>query len=442
MSEVAAGFGGSTGARAAWARAVLRYLTPRAALTALEAEQERWFLWVPVFLGFGIALYFRPRGASRRCWRRWHHCGAAIVISQVWRRGSLAVMIDRSDAGRRHRLRPGEGPDRFRRRAGAGQAISLRRRARLRRTGRAAGDARSAHHAAAGVVRRARTREDAVSDTRPHHGGAGRPEAGRSAAAARDARRLPASRRCRATTISHAAAWFMRLGGIGYTFMRPALDPDLGQPPAGLRFWAAIERLRQAIGQRITAALPGETGADRQRPRSPASAAASRQATNDAYRDSGLFHILSISGLHMVIMAGAVFWVVRLAPGAGAGDRAALADQEDRGRGGDRGGARLSADLRRLARDGAIVDHDLDDVLRGDPGPAGAAPAQCRAVRARHPGGIPREPVRCRLPDVVRRGRGAGVRLRGDPRTRGSGRRRPAEPRHRRTACCSSAASS
>jgi competence protein ComEC len=28
-------------------------------------------------------------------------------------------------------------------------------------------------------------------------------------------------------------------------------------------------------------------------------------------RDSGLAHILSISGLHMVIMAGTVFWVVR-----------------------------------------------------------------------------------------------------------------------------------
>ena len=35
-------------------------------------------------------------------------------------------------------------------------------------------------------------------------------------------------------------------------------------------------------------------------------------ATNDAYRRSGLFHILSISGLHMVIMAGAVFFSVRL----------------------------------------------------------------------------------------------------------------------------------
>ena len=32
-------------------------------------------------------------------------------------------------------------------------------------------------------------------------------------------------------------------------------------------------------------------------------------ATNNAYRDSGLFHILSISGLHMVVMAGAVFFV-------------------------------------------------------------------------------------------------------------------------------------
>ena len=28
-------------------------------------------------------------------------------------------------------------------------------------------------------------------------------------------------------------------------------------------------------------------------------------------RDSGLFHILSISGLHMVIMAGTVFWLIR-----------------------------------------------------------------------------------------------------------------------------------
>ena len=34
--------------------------------------------------------------------------------------------------------------------------------------------------------------------------------------------------------------------------------------------------------------------------------------TNTAFKNSGLFHIFSISGLHMVIMAGAVFYSVRL----------------------------------------------------------------------------------------------------------------------------------
>jgi predicted membrane metal-binding protein len=34
---------------------------------------------------------------------------------------------------------------------------------------------------------------------------------------------------------------------------------------------------------------------------------------NQATRLSGLAHILSISGLHMVIMAGTVFWLVRAA---------------------------------------------------------------------------------------------------------------------------------
>jgi predicted membrane metal-binding protein len=31
-------------------------------------------------------------------------------------------------------------------------------------------------------------------------------------------------------------------------------------------------------------------------------------------RDSGRAHILSISGLHMVTMAGTVFWIVRALP--------------------------------------------------------------------------------------------------------------------------------
>jgi competence protein ComEC len=69
--------------------------------------------------------------------------------------------------------------------------------------------------------------------------------------------------------------------------------------------------VRQYITNRIMAALPGEKGAIAAALITGERGAIS-DATNQAYRDSGLFHILSISGLHMVIMAGAVFYSLRL----------------------------------------------------------------------------------------------------------------------------------
>lgn len=78
-----------------------------------------------------------------------------------------------------------------------------------------------------------------------------------------------------------------------------------------MRAWAAVERLRAGIVQRVTAVLPGQTGAI-----GVALITGERggitDATNNAFRDSGLLHILSISGLHMAVMAGAVFYLMRL----------------------------------------------------------------------------------------------------------------------------------
>src|SRR5690606_2320025 len=75
------------------------------------------------------------------------------------------------------------------------------------------------------------------------------------------------------------------------------------------RLW--LERLRLEIGERVRAVVPGETGAI-----AVSLITGERggitEATNNAYRDSGLIHILSISGLHMVIMAGAVFLSARV----------------------------------------------------------------------------------------------------------------------------------
>lgn len=106
-------------------------------------------------------------------------------------------------------------------------------------------------------------------------------------------------------------AWYQGIGATGFAIKPPdlvsAADPDTPDQ------WArsTLERLRQGIAERVRAAVPGETGAI-----AVSLITGERggitDATNDAYRDSGLVHILSISGLHMVIMAGAVFLALRV----------------------------------------------------------------------------------------------------------------------------------
>src|SRR5690606_31227472 len=58
------------------------------------------------------------------------------------------------------------------------------------------------------------------------------------------------------------AAWFAGLGAVGYAFDQPQrrTDADLAEVPRSLQVSAITQRLRQFIGQRIAAALPGEEG--------------------------------------------------------------------------------------------------------------------------------------------------------------------------------------
>lgn len=106
------------------------------------------------------------------------------------------------------------------------------------------------------------------------------------------------------------AAFFQRLGAVGFALSEPSV---LEAPPAPLsvRVAAAVQQLRSHIGQRIAAALPGEGGAMANALMTGERGGIS-EATNDLYRDAGIFHILSISGLHMAIMGGSVFFAVRL----------------------------------------------------------------------------------------------------------------------------------
>ena len=199
-------------------------------------------------------------------------------------------------------------------------------------------------------------------------------------------------------------------------------SPSAVEPPLSLRASAAIARVRQAIGRRVVEALPGQTGAIANALITGERGGIS-EATNQAFRDSGLFHILSISGLHMVIMAGAVFYCIRLALAAIPADRAALPHQEVGGGGRDDRRVRLSDDLGRGVRHRALLHHDLHHVPGRAARPAGHGAAQRGAGGAGDPAGVAREPVRSGLPDVVRRGGGAGLGLRVAARARGGARR-------------------
>lgn len=102
-------------------------------------------------------------------------------------------------------------------------------------------------------------------------------------------------------------AWFQRLGAVGYT-RTPALLLRGADAGAGGLF---VQRLRGAISARVQEALPGHTGAF-----AAAITTGDRSgmdaATLEALRASNLAHLLAISGLHMGLLTGFVFAAIRL----------------------------------------------------------------------------------------------------------------------------------
>lgn len=102
-------------------------------------------------------------------------------------------------------------------------------------------------------------------------------------------------------------AWFEGLGAIGYT-RNPVLTVAPAEPGGAL----AMHRLRMQLSAAMQAGIGGQAGAvaaalmtgDR---------SGIAEATNALMRDSNLYHIVSISGLHMSMLAGFVYAALRMA---------------------------------------------------------------------------------------------------------------------------------
>lgn len=106
------------------------------------------------------------------------------------------------------------------------------------------------------------------------------------------------------------AAYFERIGGSGFTVAPLTRLENAPARPLSITLLMPIENLRAGIGRRILGVVPGETG-DIANALITGNRAGISEETTEALRNSGLYHVISISGLHMVIMAGALFWLVR-----------------------------------------------------------------------------------------------------------------------------------
>ena len=102
-------------------------------------------------------------------------------------------------------------------------------------------------------------------------------------------------------------AFFSGLGASGYA-LNPAVVLERAQPSGAA---AALQGLRDAIARRVLDGLPGPQGAVGSTLLTGTTLAIP-QADREAFRDSGLAHLLAVAGLHIGIVMGLFMGTTRL----------------------------------------------------------------------------------------------------------------------------------
>jgi competence protein ComEC len=104
--------------------------------------------------------------------------------------------------------------------------------------------------------------------------------------------------------------YFQRIGASGFVLGSVKTVPAPQPPGLWLRYAARLDGMREGINHRIHALLPGDRG-------SIASALITGKRNeisapvSDAFYVSSLAHVLAISGYHMAVVAGIVFFFIR-----------------------------------------------------------------------------------------------------------------------------------
>lgn len=296
---------GPAGAGGRWRG--LRFHIGRRLAALAEAEGQRWVLWLPVAFGAGVSLYFGLMREPDR-WIGLAACGVCAALLLVLRRrfalfGAVMVLLMMAAGfmvAQGHSARV-EAPVLTRMVTGA--VVTGRVMAVERRPG----------------ATRITVREPTVSRLPPEQ----TPAMLRIRLPDRHAAPDPGSVvRLRATLLPPQApaepgafdfqrrAWFMGLGGTG--FATGAVELVEAPPVTGWQVVAvAFERARGAIAERVAATIGDPVEARVTTALLNGEQFGIPDETLEDFRNSGLAHLLSISGLHVGIAAGILFYVVR-----------------------------------------------------------------------------------------------------------------------------------
>ncbi|MFI5014196.1 MAG: ComEC/Rec2 family competence protein [Hyphomicrobiales bacterium] len=283
----------------------LRLRRAFAAAIEIEIAQRRLFLWLPVAAGAGVVLYFsadREPSLGYAALITAAAAGLAILLSRWPAPFGTALAVTALAAGflsatLRSYLLAAPVIDRARvlRLTGTIEEMDLRR-------------------VGARFVLRVAQAQGLRPDETPFRvrltmRDAPRVEAG--AFVAVTARLLPPARPALPGGYDFARdAYFARLGAVGSLLGR--IEVATAQAPPGLRLtlMAAVDRARNALAQRVFAIVGGDEGAV-----AAAMVTGKRDLLSDKarelIREAGIFHIITISGVQMTLVAGMIFWVVR-----------------------------------------------------------------------------------------------------------------------------------
>ncbi len=276
----------------------------------LAGERDRWILWLPVALGVGVAAYFsladEPPASAGPLFVGGAFAAVALLVRSfrylVPAIGVTAIALGFAVAQwRSHDVAAPVLVKELRHRAVTGDIVAVEPRGkRLRITV----DVVTIGGLSAPETP-ARVR---ISATANQYGGA-RPG---ERIGVRATLRPPPAPALPGGFDFRRVAWFQRLGGVGFATGPVTVTPAAAQTDRGTvaAISDRVQSARLTIAERVTAALPGISGAV------AAALMVGERGTipddvREAMQQSGLAHLLAISGLHVGLVAGFVFFAVR-----------------------------------------------------------------------------------------------------------------------------------